>query len=222
MMLNRHPGNSKRWNIFARELEALLAIRRARIEALPEEIGLFPDTARRLVQSLSKPDLFPVLNAEEIEALNHKYRLTPDEDLRLNAATIAASLEETLIAYLDQETALSIADSEFLQILAALRQAEEGAKDTRRGDTFQVGDNTNDRAFNAALHSFDVGEKAMHRCLNARSQEAQRDAAHSAYESFQQALKHLDKADEHIRRTQGWRDWQAKIRHRLNAARDYL
>ena len=151
-----------RWNIFARELEVILAVRQLRIEALPEEIALFPGKVRRLAQSLSEPDSFPILTDEEITALTRKFNLNNDEVLRLHAAILAASIEQSLMVQMDKEAARSIAEAAFQQILSALRQADDEANDpdTTRGDIFLGMDDANERALNAAWRSFDARIKS--------------------------------------------------------------
>jgi hypothetical protein len=222
--MHRRSGYSKRWNIFVRELTAILAARHIRVETLSEEIAIFPDKVRRLAQSLSEPGSFPILNADEMAELIRKFHLSNEEVLRLNTAIIATSLEKTLLGYLDQEAALSIADTAFPQILAALRQADNDANDpdTKRGDRSLGLDNTNERALNAANRSLEDGELALHRSLNTTSPGERIDSARHACQCFEQALRDLDTAEEHIRQTQGWHNWRAKIQRLLAVARAHL
>ena len=59
----------KRWNLFARELEDILATRHLGIGHLDDRAGIHREKIRRLIQSLGRPKSFPMLNAEEMEQI---------------------------------------------------------------------------------------------------------------------------------------------------------
>lgn len=223
-ILNRTHGYSKRWNIFARELEIILATRGIRIEALPGKIAIFPEKARHLAQSLSEAGSFPILNADEMADLIRKFHLSNAEVLHLNTAILATSIEKTLIGHVGREVALTIADATFPQILAAFRQADDDANDpdARRGDIFLTQDNTNNDVLNAAWRSFDGGEMALHLGLNATSHKEQIDNIRQACQLFEQALKELETVEAHIRYTQGVQNWRVEIQRCLAIARAHL
>jgi hypothetical protein len=224
MGMYRRSGYSKHWNIFARELAAILAVRNLRLETLSEQSAIFPDKVRRLAQSLSEAGSFPVLNADEMAVLIRTFHLSNDEVLQLKAALLATALEKMLMAHIDQEAALSIADAVFRQLLPAVRRADEEANDpdAKRGDLSLNLDNTNDRALNAACRSFDSAEIALNLSLGATSSEERIDNALYACQLFEQALRDLDAAEEQVRRTQGWRNWRSEIQRRLAVARAHL
>ena len=65
----------KRWNIFARELEDILASRGLRLGHLDDRAGIHREKVRRLRQSLLRPKSFPVLNPSEMEAVAETFQL---------------------------------------------------------------------------------------------------------------------------------------------------
>lgn len=219
----RHSSYSKHWNIFARELAAIFAARNLRLEALADQRTIFPDKARRLAQSLSEAGSFPILNADEMAAVTHTFHLSHDEVLHLKAALLATAIEKTLMAQIDQDPALSIADTAFRQILISMQRADEADEpDTPRGDLSLHLDNTNDRALNAACRSFDSAELALQLSLSATSPEERSENARHACQLFEQALRELDTAEEQVRRTEGWRNWRDQLQRRLAVARAHL
>ncbi len=223
--MGRRPGYTKCWNIFARELETILSARRIRLEHLYEVITIFPDKARRLAQSLYEPGYFPLLSERELADLTLACHLSRAEVLHLKAAILATSVEKMLLGYtLDEQKALQAADATFPFLLDALQQTddEENDQDATRGDLFLGMDNTNDRVLNAAWHSFDNGEMALHQSQNAASKLERVESVRKACQYFEQALRELDTAEARIRTTQGWHDWQAEIQRSLASARARL
>ena len=223
--MGRHPGHTKRWNIFARELENVLAVRRIRLELLHEVITIFPDKARRLAQSLYEPGYFPLLNEGELENLTLTCHLSRAEVLHLKAAILASSVEKMLLDYtLDEEKALQTADTTFPFFLDVLQQVDDEAQDqdTVRGDIFLAMDTTNDHALNDAWRSFDNGEMALYLSENTASKQERLAGARQACHYFEQALRELDTAETHIRVTQGWHDWRVEIQQSLTRAERHL
>src|SRR6266851_8175955 len=111
----------KRWNLFARELEDILARRRLRLEQLGDQIAIIPEKVRRLSQSLLKPKLFPVLNDDELIQVTQAYGLSPIEVTRLRAAILASSIEKMLMERINQDDALLAAEQLFPTIFNALQ-----------------------------------------------------------------------------------------------------
>src|SRR5258708_7350064 len=100
-----------RWNIFARELEDVLAIRRLRLSHLDDRgVVLHREKVRRLQLSLKSSKHLTTLNPEEMERLTTIMQLTDLEQKRLNAALLATAIERTLMDRVDAQTALMAAD----------------------------------------------------------------------------------------------------------------
>jgi hypothetical protein len=111
---------SKRWNIFARELEDILAAHGFRLTHLDDRANIYSRKVSRLRDSLNKPKSFPVLNTEEMERVAVAFSLTDDEMLRLHAAILSTAIEEALMDRIDQDAALLAAEEIFPVIVNAM------------------------------------------------------------------------------------------------------
>jgi hypothetical protein len=116
-----------RWNIFARELELILARRKLRLGHLDnrkDELGplVHPEKVRRLQRSLYTPKILTTLNPDELQRVVRAFGLTPEEEARLHAALLATAVEMLLMDRVDAHTALLAADETFHTLLAALQQ----------------------------------------------------------------------------------------------------
>lgn len=114
-----------RWNIFARELEDILALRGIPLYALDSRAAIHREKVRRLRQSLDRPKSFPVLNPIELEQVAKTFQLSRDEIIRLRAAILAAAIEETLIERIDAQDALQAAEELFPVLLHSMRKSED-------------------------------------------------------------------------------------------------
>ena len=110
----------RRWNIFARELQDILATRSLKLTHLDDRAGIYPRKVARLRDSLKTPKSFPVLNPEEIEHVAKAFALTSDEVLRLRAAMLTTAIEEKLMDRIDQYDALHMAEQLLLVLIDAL------------------------------------------------------------------------------------------------------
>src|SRR5438067_13457294 len=104
---------TKRWNIFARELEDILAVRHLDIGYLDNRVGIHHEKVHRLTQSLLIPKSFPVLNADEMGRLIQICNLGDFEVTRLRAAVLVASLQKMLMNRINQDDALLAAEQVF-------------------------------------------------------------------------------------------------------------
>jgi len=216
---------AKRGNLFARELEAVLAGRGIRLAALHEEMTIFPDKVRRLHQSLYTPHSFPILNEDEMERLVQTRHLSNEEILRLKAALLATSVEAMLIEYINPENALQAAEAITPLLFAALQEKDAEANDAGtkiKGDLFLGRDDTVDNDLEEACTSFDRAEMLLHLSSSATSQEERVEYARRALQLFEKALAQLESAEQGVRALQGWRDWYAEIQRGRDAARARL
>src|SRR5262249_29247054 len=115
-----------RWNLFARELEDILAARGLRLghlDDLKDAWGgplLHRGKVHRLQQSLKRPKWFSVLNPGELERVIQALQLTTEEQVRLQAAMLATAVEVLLVDRLDDmRDAVRAAE----QLLPLLQQA---------------------------------------------------------------------------------------------------
>jgi hypothetical protein len=90
-----------RGNIFARELADILqahGLRLGQLDNLRDEYGgrlLHPETVRRLQHSLKFP-LYPILSSHDLDRVIERIGLSTVEQLRLQAARIAAVVQREL------------------------------------------------------------------------------------------------------------------------------
>jgi hypothetical protein len=101
------------WNLFARVLQDMLAEHGLGLGHLDDRTNIHPEKVRRLQRSLKVPKSFPVLNIDEMEQLITALRLNRQEKIRLRAAILATSIEETLMDRINQEDALKAAEQIF-------------------------------------------------------------------------------------------------------------
>lgn len=120
-------AQSIRWNIFARELERILARRNLRLSHLysrKDEQGpiVHPEKVRRLQRSLYTPKNLATLNPDEMRRVTHAFDLTQEELARLRAALLATAVEMLLLNRVEALVALQAADEAFQPLLSAISQ----------------------------------------------------------------------------------------------------
>src|SRR5262249_9882432 len=87
-----------RWNIFARELESVLAAHGWELGHLDDRGVVYNrEKVRRLRKSLTSPGHLATLNPEEMERLMALVPLTKLEQKRLRASLLATAVERTLL-----------------------------------------------------------------------------------------------------------------------------
>src|SRR5690349_20119111 len=111
-------GPKGEWNIFARELAAILRARDLRLGHLNDRAGIDPERVRRLQRSLREPK-FNVLPPDDLERVAAVFELDAEERIQLRAAILATAIEEMLMGRIDARDALAAADA----ILPILRRA---------------------------------------------------------------------------------------------------
>ena len=213
----------KRWNLFARELEDILARRRLRLEQLGDRIAILPEKVRRLSQSLLKPKLFPVLNGDELDQVTQAYGLSPTEVARLQAAILASSIEKMLMERVSQDDALLAAEQLFPIILNALQldNIDELGSMTR-GDLFFAMDDESDMVLESALEAIDSATAALHLSRNVASHSERIHNAQQARQYFEQALAELKEVDDDIQAMQAWQDWYNEAQKGLKTSNERL
>lgn len=119
----RNPSD-RRWNLFARELEDILAARGCPLGRISTCTSVNPAKVLRLRESLSQrhPKAFPLLPLREIDEIILAFALTPSEQLRLHASTLVTAMERVLVNCIDTENALLAAEQLFPIILNALQE----------------------------------------------------------------------------------------------------
>lgn len=205
-----------RWNIFARELEDILAARGLRLGHLNDRgVVYHPEKVRRLQHSLTSPEHLTTLNPEEMERLTAIMQLTDHEQQRLRAALLATAVEMVLMDRVDPETALMASDDVF-NILFAAMKAQPGMVMARNvkgvamiGDADILGDAT----FTQALDLIDRATLALHVSRYAPLLQAQVVHARQAYDGFTRSIELLQRCQVPGHASESWHFWHDEAFH---------
>lgn len=198
------------WNIFARELEAILATRGLRLSHLDDRgIVLHREKVRRLQQSLKSPRHLTTLNPDEIERLVVIMQLTEPEQKQLRAALLATAVEMILMDRIDPQTALMASDDVFHILFAAMKALPDTVMTTgvKAGALLDDLDAYGDDLFSQALDLIDRALLAIHMSRNASSPQAQINHAHEAFDTFARSLVFLQQCQFPSPENNTWRYW---------------
>ena len=120
----------RRWNLFARELEDILAARGCALGRICTSTSVNPAKVLRLRESLSQkqPKCFPLLPTSEVDEIILAFALTPAEQLRLHTSVLVTAMERVLVNRLDPDNALLAAEQLFPIILGVLQQQRHASE----------------------------------------------------------------------------------------------
>jgi hypothetical protein len=205
------------WNIFARELDRVLAVHGLRLGQLDDEgIVHHPEKVARLQRSLNSPAHFPALNPEEMDRLQKIVGLSEEEMQRLRAALVATAVERTLMDRLDPQTALMAANDVFELCLAAMRAHSTPILAAVRGGHMD-GASDDEQAEEEVADLLDAAVIALDGAHYAPTPHARQAYAREALRLYTQALSRLeaayvgnDDADEEERQTRHSRVEEAR------------
>jgi hypothetical protein len=216
------PGG---WNLFASVLQEILAAHGLGLGHLDDRANIHREKVRRLQRSLKVPKSFPVLNIDEMEQVITTFGLNRKEKIRLRAAVLATSIEETLMDRISPDDALKAAE----QILGIIEQAlQEHAHDlagigaVKGGSIMMSEESEIDRKLGNALTAIDHATIALHLSRNADSQVERVECAQQARASFMAALAELDKATPMLKANDAWLVWHDEAQDGLTAAQNRL
>ena len=216
------PGG---WNLFASVLQEILAAHGLGLGHLDDRANIHREKVRRLQLSLKVPKSFPVLNIDEMEQVIAAFHLNRKEKIRLRAAILATSIEETLMDRINPDDALKAAE----QILDIIEQAlQEHAHDlvgigaVKGGSIMMSEESEIDRKLGDALTAIDHATIALHLSRNADSQVERVECAQQARVSFMAALAELDKAAPILKLSDAWLVWRNEAQNGLTAAQSRL
>ena len=216
------PGG---WNLFASVLQEILAAHGLGLGHLDDRANIHREKVRRLQRSLKIPKSFPVLNIDEMEQVITAFGLNRKEKIRLRAAVLATSIEETLMDRISPDDALKAAE----QILGIIEQAlQEHAHDlagigaVKGGSIMMSEESEIDRKLGNALTAIDHATIALHLSRNANSQVERVECAQQARASFMAALAELDKAAPTLKANDAWLVWHDEAQNGLTAAQNRL
>lgn len=212
------------WNLFARELEAVLGAHHQSLSALDAGLGISVEKARRLQQSLLTPGSLPVLDPEELDALELKLPLSPEEWTRLRAALLATGVERMLTYRIGQERALQAAERLLLLLDASLQEQnqQDGKARARRRPDWEAREDTGmDRAWERIWGMLDEAELALQLSYSVPDRECVR-MLRAARTDFQAALDQLNALDEGTKSLPIWTDASQETRRGLALAEEML
>lgn len=223
--MKQRGEESKRWNLFVRELEDLLRERERNLNDLISEAELHPEKVRRLKQSLLTPK-FHLLSPEDLEQVLVTFHFTAEEHLRLRAAILATAVEETLMNRIDAENALRAAEEIFPLLIEALRQRfgqQRGLAATRRAPLAE--ERTTSDALEPILEQFDQGMLALHSGRQVKTHTERMRQTAIARDCFQTVLidlEALSAVDPTIASTEAWQVWYQETQKALAIATEML
>lgn len=200
----------RRWNIFARELEDVLALHGYKLSHLDDlAIVLHPEKVRRLRQSLKSPGHLTTLNPDEMERLITTLRLTGEEQCRLRAALLATAVEMILMDRIDAKVALMASDDVFHLLFAAMKARPDTllATQIRTATMIEHQETTYNQQFLAALDLIDRATLALHLCRQTISVQDGLVHARLAHETYAQALALLAQTQSPSPESETWRYW---------------
>lgn len=218
-------SSEKGWNLFARELETILAAHQLTIGQLDDRLGIHREKVRRLKRSLLAPKSFPVLNTEEMELVIDELQLSDAETMQLRAALLAAAIERLLMDRIDQENALLACEQLFPIISAAMQQqlnSIRGLGAIRREDVIASTYDESDLALEAAIEHVEKGTTALHLSRNVSSHSERVERTKEARSHFEAALAELEEVDGDMQLLAAWSYYQTEAQNRLAEVEERL
>jgi hypothetical protein len=204
---------STRWNIFARELEDIMAAHGLRLSQLDDRgIVLHRQKVWRLQQSLRSPSHLTTLNPAEMGRLANMLQLTELEQTRLRAALLATAVEMTLLDRIDAETALMASNDVFSILFETMRARPDMVMTTgvKGGVMIEETNTSTDMNFAQALDLIDRAMLAIHVSRNAVSLQAQVAHARDAFNVFTRSLELLQQCLTPHHESDDWRYWYSE------------
>jgi hypothetical protein len=210
-----------RWNIFACELEDILADHGLRLSQLDDRAFIHREKVRRLRKSLERPKSFPVLNPAEMDEVIAAIGLDAYEVLRLRAAIMAASIQEMLVERIDAENALIAVEQIFPTIMAAMEQHQYEARGIAAmrggGDSSASEKETEvEQALEGPLTIFDRATKVFHLSRSCETEVERLDRLQQAATGFETVLTLLTELDERVKLTDEWHFWHEEVQKSLS------
>ena len=215
----------KRWNLFARELEDILAMHNLRLEQLNDRVGIHREKVRRLIQSLRTPKSFPILNTEELEYLIQKLELSDKDSIRLYAALLATAIEKMLMDRINQDDALRATE----QLLPMLYNALQEHIDDGSGlgvlskRLYYINQDTDvDQTMEVALRAIDEASLSLQLSYHVHSHTEGVIQAKKSLNGFVVATDELDNLSDKVKNTAMWKNWYTEVQKGIDAVKDRL
>lgn len=218
--------SGKRWNIFARELDAILQAHRFNLGHLTTKLGIHTEKVRRLKQSLTSSTFRShLLNPQELEEISQAFQFTAEEQLRLRAALLATAIEELLMNRIDPDSALEAAEEVFPLLLRALHRRlgrQRGLAATRK-DAFASNTAIED-TFEPILQQLNHAMLALHLGLlgSPLEQMEQTCNAVSGFTAVLAELEDLLRRNPDLHADAAWQLWYTEAQNNLARAQQQI
>jgi hypothetical protein len=201
------------WNLFARELQAILEARHFTLWSLASRTRIHREVVRRLVRSLAVAKSFTTLNPEQVQQVTTAFALTDDERLRLTAAVLATAVEAVLMDRIARDVALHASERVFEVLLDAMRRdAASGGilisverRDNTTSDTFNL-----DIVLGDALMELERAHLALHISYLSAANDEGLQSARQAEQGYLAALQTLSRAAPEVKSREEWHVWQTE------------
>jgi hypothetical protein len=219
------PKREQDWNLFARELETVLAAHHQSLQELDPQLGIPPEKARRLQHSLLTPGSLPVLTPEEFEDLEMGLSLGIGEWTHLQAALLATAVERMLVYRVGEEQALRAATLLLPLLDSALheRWALEERLGASRGPTWEaLEDAGEDLVWESIWEMLDAGTLALHLACSVSSYRERVKALKEARGDFQEVQERLHGLGAGFKALPIWEEARQEARRGLASALERL
>lgn len=235
--MSQERNQERKWNIFARELDTLLAVRGLALGHLDDRAHIHREKVRRLRRGLREPK-FHVLPPAELDHVCDVFGFSQAERLLLRAAVLCTAIEELLMDRINQDDALAAAEQLFPLLCRAV--AAHDGDDTGigaiKGGVLAVlstaasppdnGETANpeedEQALEASLEYLDSAVLALHFASSAKARPARMRHARLAHSQCMAALAALDLVPAPVKGNHVWRLWHADVLSTLAAAEQIL
>lgn len=217
------PQPPQRWNMFARELQDLLAIRGLRLGHLKYRAGIHPQKVSRLQRSLIVPK-FHVLSPDEIERISTIFQFTQGEQLRLRAAILTTAIEQMLFDRIELHAALTAAEAIFPIMYRAL-DVQTGPLVGIKGGAISMNEQPEDEAnpeLESILAEVDRAYLALFMSRDTSNASLRQEQARQAESLFAQAIRRMEDLPSAQSPSPAWQAWHDEIEKGLTEVRRYL
>jgi hypothetical protein len=223
--MKQRRSTDLKWNLFAREIEALLQRRNLSFGALSSKAGIHPGKVQRLRRALTKP-IFHTLSPDDLDMMITTFDLTAEEEIRLRAALLATAIERLLMDRIDPKNALQAAEELLPLLVKGLREraSQSGGIGAIRRVSMKD-ETTLENLLEDVLESFDRAMLALHLSQQVDTPGEQIGHLRKAHDDFASVIKELEvlaQNDPFIKTTELWELWKAEAQHFLNVVEQKL
>jgi len=213
------PDSPLRWNIFARELESILADHGWTLGKLDDHgIVYNREKVRRLQKSLNSPGHLATLNPDEMQRLIDFLHLDDLEQKRLQASLLATAVERTLLDRVDQDVAFNASQDVFTILLEAMAADPTTISGVKGGSTFiDDGDIVDDTAAGRVGYLLDRALLVLHIAREALTPQSRQLNAQEALDIAARVLALLRDVEDENEDRQHWQKEAVSVQRMAEA-----